>query len=142
MIEITNAISLDENELTFEFIRSSGPGGQNVNKVATAVQLRFNVLESPNLPEDVRARLLAVARNRINEAGELIIEARSQRSQEQNRMDAVQRLVELVRQAARPPKPRRATRPTAASQARRLEHKRQRGRVKQERRAGRQMAED
>ena len=115
---------------------------QGMNKVATAVQLRFNVLTSSNLPEDVRARLLSIARNRINEAGELIIEARSERSQEQNRADAIQRLVDLVRQAARPPKPRRATRPTAASQARRLEQKRQRGQRKQERRSGRQTVDD
>jgi len=142
MIEMTPQISIDENELAFDFIRSAGPGGQNVNKVATAVQLRFNVLTSSNLPEDVRARLLSIARNRINEAGELIIEARSERSQEQNRADAIQRLVDLVRQAARPPKPRRATRPTAASQARRLEQKRQRGQRKQERRSGRQTVDD
>jgi ribosome-associated protein len=142
MIEVTPSIQIDENEISFDFIRSSGPGGQNVNKVATGVQLRFHVNDSPGLPEDVKARLLIIARNRINAGGELIIEAKSERTQEQNRAEALLRLAELVRQAAHPPKPRRATRPTAASRVRRLEQKRRRSQVKQERRSGRDLPQE
>ena len=134
MIEVTPSIQIDESEVAFDFIRSSGPGGQNVNKVATGVQLRFNLNASPGLPEDVKTRLFAIAHNRINAAGELIIEAKSERTQEQNRAEALLRLTELLRQAAHPPKPRRATRPTAASRVRRLDSKKRRGEIKRNRR--------
>lgn len=134
MIEVTPSLSIDESEIKCDFIRASGPGGQNVNKVASAVQLRFQVLISPSLPEDVRQRLARLARRRMNEAGELVIEASRYRTQEQNRQDAVTRLVSWIRRAAEPPKPRKKTRPTAASKQRRLEQKRQRGEIKQLRR--------
>ena len=113
-----------------------------MNKVATGVQLRWNVNDSPSLPEDVRARLFSIAHNRINAEGELIIEAKSERTQEQNRAEAMQRLIELLRQAAHPPKPRRATCPTAASRVRRLEQKRRRGQVKQERGSRRDLPQE
>jgi len=134
MIEVTPSILIHESEIQFDFIRASGPGGQNVNKVASAVQLRFQVLASPSLPEDVRLRLARLAGRRMNEAGELVIEASRYRTQEQNRQDAVTRLVSWIRRAAEPPKPRKKTRPTAASKQRRLEQKRQRGEIKQLRR--------
>lgn len=134
MIEVAPSILIDESEIQFDFIRASGPGGQNVNKVASAVQLRFQVLASPNLPEEVRLRLARLAGRRMNEAGELVIEASRYRTQEQNRQDAVTRLVSWIRRAAEPPKPRKKTRPTAASKQRRLEQKRQRGEIKQLRR--------
>ncbi len=130
MIRITPRIALDESELEFSFIRSSGPGGQNVNKVATAVQLRFDVTRSASLPADVRARVMAKARNRITREGVLVIEARRHRTQERNRADAIERLVELIRSASLPPRPRRKTRPTRASQERRVEVKRQRSTTK------------
>ena len=130
MIRITKSISLDESEIREEFIRASGPGGQNVNKVSSAVQLRFDVVNSPSLSEPVRARLIRLAGNRISGEGILIIEARRHRSQALNRRDARERLIALIRRAARPPRPRRKTRPTRAARARRLEVKRRRGRVK------------
>ena len=129
-IEVTGDIILDENELEFNFIRASGRGGQNVNKVASAVQLRYDVLNSPILPDDVRSRLLHLARNRITEEGILVIEARRFRTQERNRQDAVDRIVDLIRRAAEKPKIRKRTRPTEASRRRRLEQKRHRGEVK------------
>jgi ribosome-associated protein len=135
MIEITPAISIDEGELQLDFIRSSGPGGQNVNKVASGVQLRFNIEESPNLPDDVKYRLHGLARNRITEEGVLIIEARRFRTQEQNRADALARLVALIQQASQPPKPRKKTRPSLAARAKRVTEKRQRGQIKQLRQA-------
>jgi ribosome-associated protein len=134
MIQITPEIAIDESEIKEEFIRSSGPGGQNVNKVATAVQLRFN-LNAASLPEDVMERLKRIARNRINAEGVLIIEARQYRTQEQNRHDALERLVNLIRQATEKPKARKKTRPTLASKQRRLSEKKQRGEVKRLRRS-------
>jgi ribosome-associated protein len=134
-IRITPRIGLDERELQIDFVRASGPGGQNVNKVATAAQLRFDVANSPSLPEDVRARLLRQAAGRINAEGELVIDARRFRSQERNREDAIERLAELVRKAAAAPKKRRPTKPTAASKRRRLEEKKRRGADKRLRKA-------
>lgn len=130
MIHVAPGIDLDENELVFDFVRSSGPGGQNVNKVATAVQLRFDVAHSPALPDDVRARLLKIAGQRVTDDGVLIIEARATRSQTRNREAAVEQLMELIRKAAIPPKNRRKTRPTAASQQERRQRKAQRSYVK------------
>jgi ribosome-associated protein len=124
LIEITPFLSLDEGELQMDFVRASGHGGQNVNKVSTAVQLRFNVKNSASLPEEVRRRLVRLAGRRITGAGELIIEARRFRTQQQNRRDALDRLVALIRRAAARPMVRRPTRRTLASQQRRLESKR------------------
>lgn len=129
-IPIMRDLALDESELHETFIRASGPGGQNVNKVATAAQLRFDARHSPSLPDDVRARLLRLARNRINARGELVITAQRFRTQEQNRADARARLIALLRQAAQPPMPRRATRPSRAAKARRLESKKRHGALK------------
>jgi len=135
MIFVTSAIAVPEDELVFDFIRSSGPGGQNVNKVATAVQLRFDVLHSPSLPDDVRIRLVRLAGKRLTNDGVLVITARRHRNQRENRDDAVERLVEMIRLAAVPPKKRRKTRPTAASKTRRLEDKRRKSRVKRMRKS-------
>lgn len=135
MIWITDQLSLGESEIQYEFVRAAGPGGQNVNKVATAVQLRFDVAHSPSLPEEVRQRLTRLAGKRLTAEGVLIIEARRFRTQEQNRQDALDRLTGLIRRAAEPPKPRRQTRPTAASQQRRLAGKRRRSEVKHTRRS-------
>lgn len=134
MIEITPGISILESEIELDFIRSSGPGGQNVNKVASGVQLRFNLAGSPSLPDEVKQRLQTIARNRITEDGILIIEAKRYRTQEQNREDAVARLVALIYQATEKPKPRKKTRPSAASQVERIEEKKRRGEIKRSRR--------
>ena len=131
MIQITPHISIDEREIHQEFIRASGPGGQNINKVATAVQLRFDVSKSPSLPDGVRERLMHLAGRRMTERGVLIIDARRFRTQERNRQDAVDRLVNLIRKAAEIPKPRRRTRPAPESKRLRLETKRRRGKTKQ-----------
>ena len=131
---INPRLSLDASELTFSFIRSSGPGGQNVNKVATAVQLRFDARHSPSLPDPVVCRLLTLAGRRATSAGEIVITAQRFRTQEANRKDAVDRLVELVRAAAVTPKRRVATKPSRASRERRLKGKKRRSTVKRDRR--------
>ena len=134
MIQITRSISIDESELSMSFVRSPGPGGQNVNKVATACQLRFDVANSPSLPEQVKLRLRALAGRRMTVGGELVITARRYRTQARNTADAIDRLTALGRAAAVGPKKRRPTRPTAASRRRRLEDKQRRGQVKRLRR--------
>jgi ribosome-associated protein len=130
MIQVTKHISLDEGEIGLRFIRSSGPGGQHVNKVATAVQLRFDVGNSRSLPGDVRTRLIRLAGRRITQDGILVIEARQFRTQERNREDAVDRLKELIRLAAVRPKPRKKTRPSLAAKEKRIEGKKRRGGIK------------
>jgi ribosome-associated protein len=130
MIPVTLHINLDENELEFRFVRSSGPGGQNVNKVATAVQLRFDVGNSPSLPGDVRTRLIRLAGRRVTQDGILLIEARQFRTQERNREDAIARLVELIRRATENPKPRKKTKPSGAAKEKRIEQKKRRGKAK------------
>jgi ribosome-associated protein len=134
MIRITDTISIDEAELTEQFIRASGPGGQNVNKVASAVELRFDVHASPNLPSAVKARLGRLAGSRMTKDGVLVIRADRFRNQEQNRSDARDRLVDLIIEATKVPKKRIKTRPTLASKERRLEGKAKRGRTKSLRR--------
>jgi ribosome-associated protein len=134
MIAIEDGISLDERELEESFIRASGPGGQNVNKVASAVQLRFDVRHSPSLPRAVRERLERLGSSRVTQDGVLVITAQRFRSQERNRQDALDRLVALIRLAAMPPRPRRPTRPSPAARERRLAAKQRRGRLKRERR--------
>ncbi len=141
MISVTQDIAIDENELHFAFVRAAGPGGQNVNRVATAVQLRFDVCESPSLPEDVRARLFRLAGNRINNEGILIINARRFRTQTRNRQDAIDRLVELVQDAARKPKSRKKMTPSRSARKRRLQDKRHRAQVKRTRRKPRNLME-
>lgn len=123
MINIASNIFIDMSELQFSFIRASGPGGQNVNKVASAVQLRFNVKESNNLPEEIKERLLVIAKNKINDKGELIIDARRFRTQIKNRKDAVERLIQFIQKATEVPRQRKATRPSRAAHERRLEAK-------------------
>ncbi len=135
MHQITPAIAIPPAEIEEEFIRSSGAGGQNVNKVSTAVQLRFDVFKSPSLPEEVRERLIRLAGKRISGEGVLTIKAQSFRTQERNRQDALERFLELVRVAAQKPVARRPTKPTRASQQRRLEAKRLQSHVKQLRRS-------
>ena len=134
MLRITSRISLDEGEIDERFIRASGPGGQNVNKTATAVQLRFKIADSPSLPAAVRERLVRVAGRRVDKNGVLTIEAKRYRDQSRNRDDALDRLVRLIRKAAERPAPRRPTEPTAASRQRRLDDKRKRSDVKKSRR--------
>ncbi len=133
MIQVTDTIALRDDELEFDFVRASGPGGQNVNKVATAVQLRFDAVGSSSLPDDVRERLLRLAGRRATDDGVIIIDARRFRTQERNRQDAIDRLVKLIARAAVRPKPRRRTRPTAASRRRRVDDKKRRGALKKQR---------
>lgn len=131
MIEVTPEILIPEDEISERFIRSAGPGGQNVNKVSTAVELRFDVRRSPSLPNDVAVRLMKLAGRRLTQDGVLVLSVMTHRSQERNRAEALQRLVELIRKAAEPPPPpRKRTRPTLASKVRRLEGKVRRGGVK------------
>jgi ribosome-associated protein len=131
MIPVTASISLDDSELEESFLRSSGAGGQNIQKVETAVQLRFNVRASPNLPDPVRERLMKLAGRRLTQDGVLVITAQRHRTQDRNRADARERLLALIREAATPPPPkRRPTRPTLGSKERRLEGKIQRATVK------------
>lgn len=134
MLQITESIQIEESELQFEFIRASGPGGQNVNKVATAVQLRFDVPNSPSLDPDIKGRLIQLAGRRVSADGVLVLEARRFRTQEANREDAIRKFIELVRKAAEKPKVRRKTRPTKTSQEDRIKEKKKRGEVKKLRR--------
>ena len=133
MIQITHAIEINEREIQLEFIRASGPGGQKVNKVATAVQLRFDAANSPSLPDEVRRRLIRLAGKRMTEDGVLVIHARRFRSQGRNRRDAIDRLIALIRKASIQPKSRLKTKPSKASKERRLEAKRRRSRTKHKR---------
>jgi ribosome-associated protein len=134
MIHVVSGITLDEREIEEHFVRASGPGGQNVNKLSTAVQLRFDVRHSPSLPPEVRARLERLAGSRLTRDGVLVIAAQRHRTQLRNRQDALERLLELIRQAAVRPIKRRPTRPTAGSRERRIKGKKRRGGIKQLRR--------
>lgn len=133
-IPVTGSLEIDEEEFEFDFVRASGPGGQNVNKVATAAQLRFDAANSPSLPEDVRSRLVGLAGRRATKDGVIVIEARRYRTRERNREDAIERLVALIQRAAERPKPRKKTRVGAAARRKRVEEKRLHGRRKRLRR--------
>lgn len=134
MIQITGHIAIDESEIEERFVRSSGPGGQNVNKLATAVQLRFDLARSPNLPGDLKTRAETLAGQRLTRDGVIVISADRFRTQERNRADALERLVDLLRRAAVVPKVRRKTRPPAASRRKRIEGKKHRAKIKSDRR--------
>ncbi|MBI1187890.1 MAG: aminoacyl-tRNA hydrolase [Alphaproteobacteria bacterium] len=133
MIRVTPALAIDDEELHLTFVRASGPGGQNVNKVSTAAHLRFDAANSETLPEEIKTKLIAIAGTRATKDGVIVIHADRFRTQERNRDDAVARLIALIAQAAHKPKPRKTTRPTAASRERRLDSKARRGRIKAER---------
>lgn len=130
MIEITPWLRIDEDDLTWKATRASGPGGQHVNKTSTAIELRFDVRNSPYLPDDVKARLEALAGSRLTQDGVLVLFAQGSRSQEMNRQDALERLIDLIRRATEKPKPRKATKPTYSSKLKRLEGKSKRSTVK------------
>ena len=134
MLTITPTIIIPDSELNYEFTRAGGPGGQHVNKSSTAVQLRFDVVNSPSLPENVRKRLLKIAASRISDAGVLIIDSREHRSQTRNREAATQRLVGLIRQATQKPKRRKKTKPSQAAKQKRLDNKKRRSEKKRQRR--------
>ena len=135
MLQVTPQISIDESELSESFVRSSGPGGQNVNKVSSAVQLRFDARHSPSLPNDVAIRLMRLAGSRLTKDGVIVIIAQSHRQQERNRADARERLFDMIRAAAVPPRPRRATRVPKAEKKKRLEGKKRRSEIKRHRQA-------
>lgn len=135
MLRINAAITIPDSEITLTFVRSDGPGGQNVNKTATAVQLRFDAMHSPSLPEDVCRRLARLAGRRMTSDGILVIDARRHRTQKQNRQDALERLTGLLQAAVQPPRARRPTKPSKASRRRRLETKRHRAGLKRSRRS-------
>ena len=135
MLRINAAITIPDSEITLTFVRSDGPGGQNVNKTATAVQLRFDAMHSPSLPEDVCRRLVRLAGRRMTSDGILVIDARRHRTQKQNRQDALERLTSLLQAAVQPPRTRRPTKPSKASRRRRLESKRHRAGLKRSRRS-------
>jgi ribosome-associated protein len=134
MLEISPALRIRDDEIRIEFVQASGPGGQNVNKTATAAQLRFDVTASPSLPEEVKRRLMKLAGRRVTAEGILIIEARRFRTQEANRADALKRLMALLQKAAEKPRPRRPTKPTPASKEARLRRKKRRSEIKKSRR--------
>ncbi len=135
-IRVTATLALDPSEIEETFVRAAGPGGQHVNKTSTAVQLRFDVRHSPSLPGDVRHRLERLAGNRLTRDGVLVLVAQGERSQKRNREDALARLVALIREAARPPVPRKPTKPTRSSKRRRLDSKKKHGALKAQRRGG------
>jgi ribosome-associated protein len=134
MIEVTPTLKIEESEIQLDFIRASGPGGQNVNKVASSVQLRYDVRNSPSLYPDVKERLIKLAGSRMTDEGILIIEAKRYRTQEQNRFDAIQRLITLIQKALEKPKVRRATRPSLTAKAARVGDKKKHGEIKRTRR--------